>query len=198
MIRMEHVSKKFGEKTVLRDVSLELADGGRVAVEGPSGCGKTTLLNIMMGLLPQDAGNILRSNVDKMAAVFQEDRLIEHMSPQDNIRIAAKGISPESIASALSRVGLDQRDQKSVRHMSGGQRRRVAIVRAALARPQLLLLDEPFQGLDEEARKKTAAFLLDECPNAAMVLVSHDAQDANLMKISEKLRLSCRGPGCEG
>ncbi|MDD6884830.1 MAG: ATP-binding cassette domain-containing protein, partial [Eubacteriales bacterium] len=68
MIRMEHVSKKFGEKTVLRDVSLELADGGRVAVEGPSGCGKTTLLNIMMGLLPQDAGNILRSNVDKMAA----------------------------------------------------------------------------------------------------------------------------------
>ncbi len=196
MIRLEGVGKSFGEKRVLKDVSFALGAGERLAIEGPSGCGKTTLLNVMMGLLMPDAGSVWRRDGLRVAAVFQEDRLIENMNARENVRLAARKPAGE-IDAALAAVGLEGEEEKRVRKLSGGQRRRVAIVRAALAGPELLLLDEPFKGLDAQTREKTAAFLLEQCPHAAVVLVSHDPNEAQLLGVERIIRLSRLDPAPE-
>ncbi len=196
MIRLEGVSKAFGEKQVLKDVSFALDAGEHLAIEGPSGCGKTTLLNVMMGLLEPDAGSVWRKDGLRITAVFQEDRLIETMNARENVRLAARKPAGE-IDAALAAVGLEGEEEKRVRKLSGGQRRRVAIVRAALAGPELLLLDEPFKGLDAETREKTAAFLREQCPHAAVVLVSHDPNEAQLMGVEKVIRLSRLDPAPE-
>ena len=103
----------------------------------------------------------------RTAAVFQEDRLIEHFSAARNVRLTAPASVPdEQIRAALSELGLADEGEKRVSEFSGGMRRRVAVIRAALFQPQFLLLDEPFKGLDEEMRARTAAFLRRNCAQA--------------------------------
>ena len=190
MLRLKNVSKSFEGKPVLRDVSFDFPEAAVTAVTGPSGSGKTTLANLLLGLIPPDAGEIKGLEGLKPAAVFQEDRLVEHWDAFRNVRLTArKGVSDETIRRALAEVGLDARERQRVAKYSGGMKRRVAIVRAVLSRPDLLVLDEPFKGLDEAVRADCAAFILRECSGATILLITHDPDEAALMGAAAELSL---------
>lgn len=190
MLTIRGICKSFEGRPVLEDVSFDFPEAAVTALRGPSGCGKTTLVNIILGLIEPDAGDVLMPASARTAAVFQEDRLIEHFSAARNVRLTAPSSVPdEQIRSALSELGLAQEGEKRVSEFSGGMRRRVAVIRAALFRPQLLLLDEPFKGLDEEMRARTAAFLRRNCAQATTILVTHDETEAALMGATAELDL---------
>ena len=190
MLTIRGICKSFEGRPVLEDVSFDFPEAAVTALRGPSGCGKTTLVNIILGLIEPDAGDVLMPASARTAAVFQEDRLIEHFSAARNVRLTAPAsVTDEQIRSALSELGLAQEGEKRVSEFSGGMRRRVAVVRAALFQPHLLLLDEPFKGLDEEMRARTAAFLRRNCAQATTILVTHDETEAALMGATAELDL---------
>ena len=190
MLTIRGICKSFEGRSVLKNVSFDFPEAAVTALRGPSGCGKTTLVNIILGLLAPDEGEVLLPASARTAAVFQEDRLIEHFSAARNVRLTAPSSVPdEQIHSALSELGLAQEGEKRVSEFSGGMRRRVAVIRAALFQPQFLLLDEPFKGLDEEMRERTAAFLRRNCAQATTILVTHDETEAALMGAMAELDL---------
>lgn len=190
MLALRNISKSFDGQAVLRNISFDFPERAVTALRGPSGCGKTTLVNIILGLLAPDAGEVLLPAGARMAAVFQEDRLIEHFSAARNVRLTAPAtVTDGQIHDALAALGLEDEGDKRVSQFSGGMRRRVAVARAALYRPQILLLDEPFKGLDEDMRACTASFLCRACAEATVVLVTHDADEAALMGAAAELRL---------
>lgn len=190
MLTIRGICKSFEGRPVLEDVSFDFPEAAVTALRGPSGCGKTTLVNIILGLIEPDAGDVLMPASARTAAVFQEDRLIEHFSAARNVRLTAPAsVTDKQIRSALSELGLAQEGEKRVSEFSGGMRRRVAVIRAALFQPQFLLLDEPFKGLDEEMRARTAAFLRRNCAQATTILVTHDETEAALMGATAELDL---------
>ena len=190
MLTIRGICKSFEGRPVLKNASFDFPEAAVTALRGPSGCGKTTLVNIILGLIEPDAGDVLMPASARTAAVFQEDRLIEHFSAARNVRLTAPAsVTDEQIRSALSELGLAQEGEKRVSEFSGGMRRRVAVIRAALFQPQLLLLDEPFKGLDEEMRARTAAFLRRNCAQATTILVTHDETEAALMGATAELDL---------
>lgn len=158
-IELVNVSKAFGETQVLRGLSERFAQGEAVCVMGRSGLGKTTLARIVMGLEKPDAGAVRGAKGKRFAAAFQEDRLVERLSAQGNLRFACGAALDEPrMAEAFAAVGLTPQDvEKPVGELSGGQRRRVALLRALLAPADVVVLDEPFKGLDEAARQAAAA-----------------------------------------
>lgn len=190
MLTIRGICKSFEGRSVLKNVSFDFPEAAVTALRGPSGCGKTTLVNIILGLIEPEAGDVLMPASARTAAVFQEDRLIEHFSAARNVRLTAPAsVTDEQIRSALSELGLAQEGEKRVSEFSGGMRRRVAVIRAALFQPQFLLLDEPFKGLDEEMRARTAAFLRRNCAQATTILVTHDETEAALMGATAELDL---------
>ena len=190
MLSIRGICKSFEGRSVLKNVSFDFPEAAVTALRGPSGCGKTTLVNIILGLIEPDAGDVLMPASARTAAVFQEDRLIEHFSAARNVRLTAPAsVTDKQIRSALSELGLAQEGEKRVSEFSGGMRRRVAVIRAALFQPQFLLLDEPFKGLDEEMRERTAAFLRRNCAQATTILVTHDETEAALMGAMAELDL---------
>ena len=190
MLTIRGICKSFDGRPVLENVSFDFPEAAVTALRGPSGCGKTTLVNIILGLLAPDEGEVLLPASARTAAVFQEDRLIEHFSAARNVRLTAPAsVTDKQIRSALSELGLAQEGEKRVSEFSGGMRRRVAVIRAALFQPQLLLLDEPFKGLDEEMRARTASFLRRNCAQATTILVTHDETEAALMGATAELDL---------
>ena len=190
MLSIRGICKSFEGRPVLENISFDFPEAAVTALRGPSGCGKTTLVNIILGLLAPDEGEVLLPASARTAAVFQEDRLIEHFSAARNVRLTAPASVPdEQIRAALSELGLADEGEKRVSEFSGGMRRRVAVIRAALFQPQLLLLDEPFKGLDEEMRARTASFLRRNCAQATTILVTHDETEAALMGATAELDL---------
>ncbi len=190
MLSIHGICKTFDGRPVLENISFDFPEAAVTALRGPSGCGKTTLVNIILGLLAPDAGEVRLPANARTAAVFQEDRLIEHFSAARNVRLTAPASVPdEQIRAALSELGLADEGEKRVSEFSGGMRRRVAVIRAALFQPQLLLLDEPFKGLDEEMRARTASFLRRNCAQATTILVTHDETEAALMGATAELDL---------
>lgn len=188
-LSIENITKSFGEKAVLRGVSHVFPERGAALLGGPSGCGKTTLLRILMGLETADSGSVHVPPGAKIAAVFQEDRLIAHMNAPANIRLACHGAQEREIGEALAELGLEGSLQSPVKSFSGGMRRRVAIARAVLAQPDLLYLDEPFTGLDEQAREVAAGFILRHMRGGLIVIVTHDKEEAQLLRCSDRLIL---------
>lgn len=180
-IQLCEVSKSFDGKPVLVNLSHSFPDGGISCVLGPSGCGKTTLLRILMGLLEPDSGRILGLS-GRCSAVFQEDRLIEHASALANVRIALKRDFPAGrIAEALSAVGLADAMAQPVRELSGGMKRRVAIVRALLSDAPLLLMDEPFRGLDRATREQVIRFSRPLMAGRTAIVVTHDPEEPAML-----------------
>ncbi|MBD5129488.1 MAG: ABC transporter ATP-binding protein [Ruminococcaceae bacterium] len=173
MLKAVNITKKF-DIPVIEGFTHEFADGKVTAVVGKSGCGKTTLLNILMGLLEPDGGEVIREG--RISAVFQEDRLCENLTASANIRlVTGKKFTKEEIARELAEVGLDCAD-KPVRELSGGMKRRVALVRALLAEYDILFLDEPFKGLDEETKRTVIAYFKRKTQGRTVVLVTHDKE----------------------
>lgn len=182
MIVFEKVSKSFGEKTVLKDFSLEIAPGSTVCLSGESGAGKTTVIKLLLGLEAPDSGRI--TGVPEIcSAVFQEDRLCESFSAVRNILIACRKVKADLAESALRELGIGKEDLgKCVGAFSGGMKRRVAIARAMLADSELVVLDEAFKGLDEDNLKKSADFVRRYARGRTIVMVSHSGKEAELMQ----------------
>ena len=184
-IRIEHLNKSYHDRPVLQDLSLSIPIGQITAVMAPSGVGKTTLLRILMGLETADSGKIEGLDGLRLSAVFQEDRPCANLSPVSNIRlVTGSSLSRQEILSALEQTGLSDCAGQPARELSGGQRRRVALLRALLAPWDLLLLDEPFKGLDTETRKQIMDYVLlhfHKKPGRTALLVTHDESEASYM-----------------
>ena len=187
-IQITGLCKSYRDKKVLDNLSLTIKAGSITALMAPSGAGKTTLLR--MGLETPDSGTILGLTNQRISAVFQEDRLCDNLSPVSNIRLTAgTHFSRRAITDALEATGILSCAAQPVRELSGGQRRRVALLRALLAPYDLLLLDEPFKGLDAQTRLQVINYTQTALQTAAaysptpktVLLVTHSPEEATLL-----------------
>ena len=195
IIELSHISKNFGDKQVLDDVSLYVKKGEFVTILGPSGCGKTTLLRILAGFGTADEGEIKIAGEDitqvpphlrPVNTVFQRYALFPHLNVYDNIAfgLKLKGVKADEIEArvtkALKMVGMTDYEWRDVNSLSGGQQQRVAIARAIINRPQVLLLDEPLAALDLKMRKDMQMELKDmhKTLGITFVYVTHDQEEA--------------------
>lgn len=172
MLRIDNVSKAFGEKTVLADFSYTFENGKNYAVTGSSGVGKTTLLRLICGLIKPDSGRVDVPDGTRVRAVFQEDRLLPWRTVLKNVTLGNGG---EALArELLSALGLEGEADSLPASLSGGMSRRVAIARALCAEPDVLLLDEPFNGLDDEMKARAAALIFDRMKGKTVIVITHD------------------------
>lgn len=191
-ILLEHVSKTYGERRVLEDFSHRFPEGKVSCILGPSGCGKTTLLRLISGLEAPDSGAISGVEGKKISAVFQEDRLFEGLCAERNVLLtAASGFSRADARALLNELGLREDAPRAVRRFSGGMRRRVAVARALAADYDLLLLDEPFSGLDGDTRSAVLDVILRRLDGRTALCVTHEAAGAARLG-AEILRLDAR------
>ena len=172
-MKLDHVSKSYQGRTVLRDFSLELPNRGFCCILGPSGAGKTTLLRLMAGLEQPDSGTVTVSAPVSM--VFQEDRLLAHDTVLENAALAA---DPQRAKELLVRLGLAEWLFRRPAALSGGMRRRVAIARALAAPAGVYLMDEPLKGLDRDTKQAVLALIREETRKGLLVLVTHDPEEA--------------------
>ena len=182
-IIINNISKSFGEKSVLSSFSNELPKGKTTVIMGESGCGKTTLINIIMGLEKADSGEI--SGVPShISAVFQDDLLCEDFSAISNIKaVVEKKISKKEISDTLLELGLKKEDiTRPIRELSGGMKRRVSIARAIIADSDLVIMDEPFKGLDTETRQTVIKFILQILQSKTLIIITHSAEEAELLR----------------
>lgn len=189
-IVMDRLCKSYGDKAVLRDFSAVLPLGKTTSLMAPSGAGKTTLLRLLMGLEKPDSGRILGLEGLRLSAVFQEDRLCENLNPVSNLRLVTPALSRTAAAEALAAVGLTDCQRQPARELSGGMRRRVAILRALLAEYDLLFLDEPFKGLDQETKEIVMADTRRRCAGRTVLFVTHDPAELEALGAVQRLELS--------
>jgi sulfonate transport system ATP-binding protein len=191
MLTVERLSKTYADGTeALRSVSLELPAGAITAVIGGSGCGKTTLLRLIAGLDQASSGRIavdgeaIQGPHPAVGIVFQEPRLFPWLRVEENAGFGIAGLTKAErtarIGAALARVGLSEHAKRWPRELSGGQQQRVAIARALIARPKVLLLDEPFSALDAFTRASLHEHLLAlwETSKPTVLIVTHDVDEA--------------------
>lgn len=205
-LAFEHVSHDFDGATVLEDVSIQAEPGETLCLLGPSGSGKTTLLRIAAGLEIQSSGRV-RIN-DKVVSegslhvppehrgvglVFQDYALFPHLTILENVRFGLKGVerrlADQTAMRMLARVGMDGHSGMYPQQLSGGEQQRVALARALAPRPGILLMDEPFSGLDarlrDSVREETIGLLRDM--RATAVIVTHDPEEA--LRVGDQIAL---------
>ena len=178
MITIDRLTQSYGNQQVLKDCSLQVEAGSRVALMGPSGCGKTSLINVIAGLLTPDSGKV--SVNGKVSYVFQEPALFPWLTAVDNINVVLSD-GPETLPRAeqlLEAVGLSDCRDKYPHQLSGGQKQRIAICRALAYGGDILLLDEPLKGLDADTRDQVSALLRQEWTGKTLLLVTHDPSEA--------------------
>lgn len=184
-LELEHICKSYQGLPVIQDLSLTLEDGQIYGLMGPSGAGKTTLLRMLMGLEQPDSGTIKGLQGRKLAAVFQEDRLCEAFSPVENVMLATgRSLSSTQVQAELENLLPREALSRPVSTFSGGMKRRTAIVRALLAPWDILLMDEPFTGLDEETKKSVIAYILEKTAGRLVIMSTHQEQDLELLHAS--------------
>ncbi len=207
-ISVRNVTKRFGSYTAVNDVSFEAPTGTLVALLGPSGSGKTTLLRVIAGLETPDAGTVYFHDEDathrdvrerKIGFVFQHYALFRHMTVGENIGFALKMAKKSRdeirarVYELLKLIQLESLVHRYPSQLSGGQRQRVALARALAARPQLLLLDEPFGALDARVRQDLRNWLrrLHEEIRVTSVFVTHDQEEA--LELAERVVVMNQG-----
>lgn len=198
LIELRHISKAFGKKTVIDDLSLSIHENEFLTLLGPSGCGKTTLLRILGGFEAPDSGQVLFGGRDitnlppnkrQLNMVFQNYALFTHMNVAENIAFGLKiKNKPKSyidgkISYALKLVNLEGFEKRSTSNLSGGQQQRIAIARAIVNEPRVLLLDEPLGALDLKLRQDMQYELirLKNELGITFIYVTHDQQEALTM-----------------
>lgn len=191
-LMLSGVSKKYGDRWILRQFSAVIPYGTVAVIMGESGVGKTTLLRLIAGLEQPEEGSIQNGKND-VSMAFQEDRLLEPLTAWQNCRVSAafgeKGRKPLQIQSILKEILPEQCQRQPVSQFSGGMRRRVAIARAMLASSDVVLLDEPFSGLDEENRRKTMDFIRKYRMGRTVLFTTHRMEDFREMKAEQILKL---------
>ncbi len=202
-LALEGIGHSYGGTPVLRDVSLELAAGEVTCLLGPSGCGKSTLLRIAAGVERQDRGSVrvggevvsdagrhLPPEGRGIGLMFQDFALFPHLTVARNVAFGLAGPDRADRAHRLlKRVGLDRHGDKYPHQLSGGEQQRVALVRALAPQPPILLMDEPFSGLDNRLRDgirdETLDILKEE--GTAVLLVTHEPEEA--MRMADRIAL---------
>ena len=178
MLELKNVCLSYGKLEVLKNISLRLARGERIALMGPSGCGKTSLLRVSAGLQKPYSGSVINS-AERTAMVFQEPRLLPWLSAEDNVKliipVGAKMSGPP--VNWLEKLGIAEAAKKKPDELSGGMQQRVALARALAYEADLLLLDEPFKALDA-GTKENVIKTISGSTDAAIILVTHDAGEA--------------------
>lgn len=187
--KIEGISKSYGDKKVLDNFSMEIKEGCINSITGKSGCGKTTLLRILMGLETADTGSGDVFSGYKKSAVFQENRLCENLSVYGNLWMTAPGYTAEELETELSQIGLSGCGYQKVCELSGGMKRRVAILRALLADYEVLFLDEPFKGLDEETKQKVMDYTREKIRGKTVFLVTHVEKEIEQMQAAATVKL---------
>ena len=181
MLTIEHLTKQFGEKTLFRDLCLTVE--GPAVLWAPSGWGKTTLLRIIMGLDTPTAGRV--QGVSRAAAVFQEDRLCPQLTALQNVTLVLPGSEKQykgQIEADFQQLGMDTAALAlPAARLSGGQKRRTALLRALWAPSDTLLLDEPFTGMDPDTLAAAAALLRTRCGTEPVLLATHDREAIRLL-----------------
>lgn len=176
-IQINNLTKKYGDKVVFENYTNTFDFNGILLIKGVSGLGKTTLMRIIAGLEKADKGEIT-TNAKSIAFMFQEDRLIPFISVLKNLTAIC---SEEKALHYLKLMGLENEKDNSPLSLSGGMRRRVALARALCFESELVILDEPFKGLDEELKSVICEIIKEESKNRDFIIISHDSQDAELL-----------------
>lgn len=205
-IEFVDIHLNYGGVKVLNGISLKAEPGEVICLLGPSGSGKTSLLRVAAGLEPQTAGDVLMNNQliaggsvflapEKRAIglMFQDFALFPHLTVLDNVRFGLRGLgrsaSTGEAERAIKRVGLGHHMHDFPNVLSGGEQQRVALARSLAPRPSVMLMDEPFSGLDtrlkDEIRAQTLAILRET--RATTIMVTHDAEEA--MRMSDRIAL---------
>ncbi len=176
------VTRRFGDQVVLDGLELTLAGGAVTALMGPNASGKTTVGRLALGLDAPDAGAVEGRVGLRCAAVFQEDRLCGHLSAEENVRLVLPHAEWPRVEDELARVGLrGEALTKPVRDLSGGQRRRVAIARAMMVDADLVVLDEPFTGIDAKTKPALLDYVRERAVGRTVLLVTHDRAEARAL-----------------
>ena len=176
MIELIRVSKAYGSKQVLSDLSLRFDSPGMYAVLGSSGQGKTTLLRLIAGLERPQSGQITLPRDAKITYCFQEDRLLPWKTILENVALTAR--SEEDARLWLHRVGLGEECDAYPASLSGGMKRRAALARALAYGGDILLMDEPFRALDAQTHADMLALVRETAKGKLLILVTHDESDA--------------------
>lgn len=185
MLKLEEISVRFGEKQVLEKCGLRLEKGERVALTGPSGCGKTTLARVALSLQDPDSGTV-SCGFARVAAVFQEPRLLPWLTAAENVNLVLSDSARtmEEARAWLERLELGDAAELYPSELSGGMQQRVSIARALAPGPELLIMDEPFKGMDAALRDRVLRVTADALGDAALLLITHSEREA--------LALGCR------
>lgn len=193
LINIKDITKSYDGKMVLNHVNLRIdtdSENRDVLLRGPSGIGKTTLLRIIAGLEKADSGKMEITMGEaarggsslKVGMVFQENRLLEYLSSVDNVSLVDTSVSKLRARAALSEILPEDALDKPIRELSGGMKRRVAIVRAVLPPSDILVMDEPFTGLDPETRDRVIKYIMDNKGKRPLVIASHETDGLPKMR----------------
>jgi iron(III) transport system ATP-binding protein len=202
-IDLDHVSKNFGARVAIDQLSLHIEKSERLVLFGPSGCGKTTVLRLLAGLEVPDKGeicidgrvvatagkNLVPPEKRDLGMVFQDLALWPHMTVQQNLMFGLKARSVPKreahvrVREVLERVGLDHRIDAKPHQLSGGEQQRVALARALVTRPSILVMDEPLSSLDDERKRAIASDLLglQSQFGFTLIYVTHDRGEADML-----------------
>ena len=211
-VALDHVSKAFGEKQVLQDITFKVARGEAICILGRSGIGKSVTLKLIIALTKPDTGHIWIDGDDitqlkaqdlsrvrrKMGFLFQNGALFDFLTVHDNLALPLRRLThktdqeiKEIIDSALHQVGLSADMEKMPNELSGGMLKRAGLARALVLEPQILLIDEPSSGLDCITSSEIDNLLLAQKGHTTMIIVSHDAHGAR--RICDRFAVLDRG-----
>lgn len=175
---------------VFENFSASIRTGKKTSLTAPSGKGKTTLLHLMAGLIRPQSGHIsFPPSHNRISMVFQENRLIETACIMKNIKLVNKKLSEGEILSLLTKAGIGEYCHSLPSSLSGGEQRRASIVRALAACHDILLLDEPFTGLDKENKTRMCRMIKEREEHRTIVLVTHNSEDVRMLGCEEEMRL---------
>ena len=173
MLKFENVSVRFDTQVVLKDLSFELEDGHVCGIIGASGIGKSTIINVLAGLIRPTDGRVLTGG-KRIGYIFQDARLFPWLTALENVECVC---ADKDKAKKYLEILLPDSNEKYPDELSGGMKQRVSIARALAYEPDVLLLDEPFKGLDGETKKNVMSYLSDILVGKTAVLVTHDEDE---------------------
>ncbi len=188
IIEVKDVSKRFDGKQVLKDFNLNIEDEHVYVITGEKGCGKTTLLRLILGLDKPDSGKVgllgdYKYPYINAGVVFQEDRLCEGFSAVTNCAMVSKKVFKQTVREELCKLLPENLVDIPVSKLSKAQRRMVCIARACCIPSDVLVMDEPFEGLDGDERKKAISFIRDKMGSGSLVIASKDTTDLEFARI---------------
>ena len=181
-IKIRNLCKNFGEKNVLNNLNVDIQKNCITFLRGKSGIGKTTLLNILMGIEEFDSGEVVGVDRKNISAIFQSDVLFENLSVFLNLKLVNDNLTEEIVKRELEKVDLDGVIYTRVRELSGGMKRRIAILRAMLSDFEFMIMDEPLKGLDEKTKIKIMNYIIENTSQKTVLFVTHTDDEVEYFK----------------